>query len=145
MGILNKYKYMVGGSECIGVCVCVLSVCVCCLCARMRMYVCMCVCVQVFVCVCVSVVCHHAYVRMHVCVHECACVRACDLPGHVVNDRGEMCGSIESNRLEALVVSLHHPLYPTAVRILGVPILHRHTKNKQYRNQLIDYQFITFI
>lgn len=46
-----------------------------------------------------------------------------DLPGHVVNDRGEVSGSVKTDRLETLVIGLHHPLDTAAVRVLRVAVL----------------------
>lgn len=46
-----------------------------------------------------------------------------DPPGHVVNDRGEVSGSVKADRLEALVIGLHHPLDAAAVRVLRVAVL----------------------
>lgn len=46
-----------------------------------------------------------------------------DLPGHVVNNRGEVGGSVETHGFETLVISLHHSLDTTAVRILWITVL----------------------
>lgn len=46
-----------------------------------------------------------------------------DLPGHVVDDRGEVSGSVKTDRLETLVIGLHYPLDPAAVRVLRVAVL----------------------
>lgn len=46
-----------------------------------------------------------------------------DLPGHVVNDRGEVSGSVKTDGLETLVIGLHHPLDAAAVRVLRVAVL----------------------
>lgn len=53
----------------------------------------------------------------------CAWMRACALPRHVVNDGGEVGGSIELDRLETLVVGLHHAVDASTVRVLWVPVL----------------------
>lgn len=53
-----------------------------------------------------------------------------DLPGHVVNNRGEVGGSVQTHRLETLVISLHHPLDAAAVWVLWVSILHRRRETK---------------
>jgi len=45
----------------------------------------------------------------------------------VVDDGGEVCGSVETHGLEALVVRLHHALDAAAVRVLRVPVLHVNT------------------
>lgn len=46
-----------------------------------------------------------------------------DLPGHVVNDGGEVGGSVQTHRLETLVIGLHYPLDPAAVGVLRVAVL----------------------
>lgn len=46
-----------------------------------------------------------------------------DLPGHVVNNRGEVGGSVKTHRFETLVIGLHHPLNTTAVWVLWIAIL----------------------
>ena len=57
---------------------------------------------------------------------------ACDLPGYVVDHRGEMGGSVETYRLQALIVGLHYPLNPTTVGVQGVSILHRQKDDSTY-------------
>lgn len=52
--------------------------------------------------------------------HVCVCV----LPGHMVDDGGEVGGSVELNRLQTLVVGFHHAFYTRTVRVLRVPVLH---------------------
>lgn len=62
----------------------------------------------------------------------------CDyLPGYVVNNRGEVGGSVETHGFEALVIGLHHPLDAAAVRILWVPVLHKHRQENtlKYANK----------
>lgn len=46
------------------------------------------------------------------------------LPGHVVDDGGEVGGSVELDRLQTLVVGFHHTVDARAVRVLRVPVLH---------------------
>ena len=46
-----------------------------------------------------------------------------DLPGHMVDDGGEVGGPVETHRLETLVIGLHHALDAAAVRVLWVPVL----------------------
>lgn len=46
-----------------------------------------------------------------------------DQPGDVVDDGGEVSGSVEAHGLETLVVRLHHPLDAAAVRVLRVAVL----------------------
>lgn len=53
-----------------------------------------------------------------------------DLPGHVVNNRGEVGGSVQTHRFETLVIGLHHPLDPAAVWVLRITILHKKRKTK---------------
>lgn len=55
-----------------------------------------------------------------------------DLPGHMVNNRGEVGGSIETHRFETLVIGLHHPLDTTAVWVLWITILHKNRKTKWF-------------
>lgn len=55
-----------------------------------------------------------------------------DLPGHMVNNRGEVGGSIETHRFETLVIGLHHPLDTTAVWVLWITILHKNRKTKLF-------------
>lgn len=55
-----------------------------------------------------------------------------DLPGHMVNDRGEVGGSIQSHRFETLVIGLHHPLNPAAVWVLWIPILCKNRKTNPF-------------
>lgn len=45
------------------------------------------------------------------------------VPCHMINDGGEVGGSVELNRLEALVVSFENPLDAVTVRVLNVAIL----------------------
>lgn len=52
----------------------------------------------------------------------------CVLPGHMVDDGGEVGGSIELNWLQALVVGFHHTINTGTVRVLGVSILERNNK-----------------
>lgn len=47
-----------------------------------------------------------------------------DLPGDVVNHRGEVSGSVKTHRLETLVIGLHYPLNTAAVWVLWVAVLH---------------------
>lgn len=54
-----------------------------------------------------------------------------DLPGHVVDDRGEVGGAVQAHRLETLVVGLHHALDATAVRVLWVAVLKRTKKRHE--------------
>lgn len=64
-----------------------------------------------------------------------------DLPGHVVNNRGEVGGSVETHRFETLVIGLHHPLDPAAVRVLWITILHKNRKTKDnYLNVNVKLQ-----
>lgn len=46
-----------------------------------------------------------------------------DPPGHVVNHRGEVSGSVKTDGLETLVIGLHYPLDTAAVRVLRVAVL----------------------
>lgn len=55
----------------------------------------------------------------------CVCV----LPGHMVDDGGEVGGSVELNRLQTLVVGFHHTFNTRTVRVLRVPVLHRVEKS----------------
>lgn len=55
-----------------------------------------------------------------------------DLPGHVVNNRGEVGGSVETHRFEALVIGLHHPLDAVAVWVLRITILQRERNTGYY-------------
>jgi len=48
-----------------------------------------------------------------------------DLPGNVVNNRGEVGGSVEAHRFETLVVSFHYPIDTAAVRVLWITVLHK--------------------
>lgn len=57
----------------------------------------------------------------------------CALPGHVVDDGGEVGGSIELHRLQTLVVGLHDAVNACTVRVLGIPILH-YTHHKRTIN-----------
>lgn len=73
---------------------------------------------------------HLLAVNLHsvklVCLPTCLtplAVMMVDLPGHVVNDRGEVSGSVKTDRLETLVIGLHHPLDTAAVRVLRVAVL----------------------
>lgn len=50
-----------------------------------------------------------------------------DLPGHMVNNRGEVGGSVETHRFETLVIGLHYPLDTAAVGVLWITILHKKT------------------
>ena len=64
-----------------------------------------------------------------------------DLPGHMVNNRGEVGGSVETHRFETLVIGLHHPLDPTAVRILWITVLRKNRKTKDnYLNVHVKLQ-----
>lgn len=45
------------------------------------------------------------------------------VPGHVINDRREIGGSVELHRLQALVVSFQNPLDTVAVRVVDVAVL----------------------
>ena len=58
-----------------------------------------------------------------------------DLPGHVVNNRGEVGGPVEAHGFETLVIGLHHPLDAVAVGVLWIPILHRKQENKAVDKQ----------
>lgn len=65
-----------------------------------------------------------------ICVCQPTCstslaVIVVDLPGHMVNNRGEVGGSVKTHRLETLVIGLYHPLDTTAVWVLWVTILHK--------------------
>lgn len=51
-----------------------------------------------------------------------------DVPGHMVNNRGEVGGSIKTYTLETLVIGLHHTLNTSAVWVLWITILHKNTK-----------------
>lgn len=48
-----------------------------------------------------------------------------DLPGHMVNNRGEVGGSVETHRFETLVIGVHHPLDAIAVRVLWITVLQK--------------------
>lgn len=63
-------------------------------------------------------------------------VIAADLPGHVVNDRGEVSGSVETHGLQTLVIGLHHPLDAAAVRVLGVAVLWQNIFTKEKKVSL---------
>lgn len=54
-----------------------------------------------------------------------------DPPGDVVDDRGEVSGSVEAHGLETLVIRLHHPLDAAAVRVLWVAVLWQETFTKE--------------
>lgn len=45
------------------------------------------------------------------------------VPRHMTNDGGEVGGSVQLNRLEALVVSFENPLDAVTVRVFNVAIL----------------------
>lgn len=60
-----------------------------------------------------------------------------DLPGHVVDDRGEVSGSVKTDRLETLVIGLHYPLDTAAVRVLRVAILQTKSFVKKKKNAQI--------
>lgn len=51
-----------------------------------------------------------------------------DLPGHMVDNRGEVGGSVEAHGFETLVIGLHHALDSIAVWVLWITILHK-TRN----------------
>lgn len=51
-----------------------------------------------------------------------------DLPGHMVNNRGEVGGSVKTHRFETLVIGFHHPLDTVAVWVLWISILHQKRK-----------------
>lgn len=53
-----------------------------------------------------------------------------DLPGHMVNNRGEVGGSVETHRFETLVIGLHHSLDTIAVWVLWITILYNNRKTK---------------
>ncbi len=55
-----------------------------------------------------------------------------DLPGHVVNNRGEVGGSIETHRFETLVIGFHHPFDATAVRVLWITVLWKKEEIKPF-------------
>lgn len=64
-----------------------------------------------------------------------------DLPGHVVDDGGEVGGAVETHRLETLVVGLHHALDAAAVRVLWVAVLKRQRKtHKQHMKHVKTYE-----
>ena len=50
-------------------------------------------------------------------------MRLCVLPGNMVDDRGEVGGSVELNGLQTLVVGFHHTVDTCTVRVLRVPVL----------------------
>ena len=68
------------------------------------------------VCVCVI---------MCVCVYVCACMRGCHSPGHLVDDGGEVGGSVELDTAQALEVGLQHTLDGHAVGVIHVGVLHQ--------------------
>lgn len=47
------------------------------------------------------------------------------LPCHMINNGSEVRGSIQLNRLKALMVSFENPLHAVTVRVLNVAILRR--------------------
>lgn len=47
------------------------------------------------------------------------------VPGHVIDDRREVGGSVELHRLQALVVSFQNPLNTVAVGVVDVAVLGR--------------------
>lgn len=51
------------------------------------------------------------------------------VPCHVINNRGEVGGSIELNRLKALMVSFKNPLHAVTVWVLDVAVLGKQTMN----------------
>lgn len=51
------------------------------------------------------------------------------VPCHMINNRSEVGGSIQLNRLKALMVRFKNPLHAITVRVLNVAIL-RKNKNK---------------
>lgn len=55
------------------------------------------------------------------------------VPCHMINNRREVGGSIQLNRLKALMVSFENPLHAITVRVLDVAVL-RKTKHEWYRN-----------
>lgn len=67
------------------------------------------------------------------------------VPCHMINNRCKVGGSIQLNRLKALMVSFEDPLHAITVRVLDVAILrktkakHEQYSNKQYTHIILDY------
>ena len=55
------------------------------------------------------------------------------VPCHMINNRGEVGGSVQLNRLKALMVSFENALHAVTVRVLSVAILGK-TKGEWYKN-----------
>lgn len=48
----------------------------------------------------------------------------------MVDNRGEVGGSVQAHTLQALIVGLHHAVNTAAVRVLRVTVLHTRTEDK---------------
>lgn len=61
------------------------------------------------------------------------------IPGYMVDHRGEVGGTIELNRLQALIVRLHHSIYSITIWVLRISILWRQKQLKTSLELYIDH------
>lgn len=59
----------------------------------------------------------------------------------MINNRGEVCGSIELNRLKALMVSFKNPLHAVTVWVLDVAVLGKQNMNGTKMTRIDDNGF----